>query len=208
MIFDIGANVGRWTLANIHFDDTIVCVEPDSTTFGTLLHNVQHNPKVQCINYAVCKNVKSDNNDITFYKCHYDVLSTLNKEWLTSPDSRFYNTPYETITCKTITIDAMIAQFGVPSMIKIDVEGGEYECISSLTQKVDVLCFEWASELNDVTYKCMDHLSTLGFTKFCVQYEDHYAYRPPESLYTTLSIVKEELSRTTPKEHWGMVWCA
>ena len=28
----------------------------------------------------------------------------------------------------------------------------------SLTKKVDTLCFEWAAEVNDITFKCLDYL--------------------------------------------------
>jgi len=133
------------------------------------------------------------------------VLSTINKEWLTSESSRFHNYTFTEIVCKTITIDQLIAEHGKPEMIKIDVEGGEYECITSLTQKVDVLCFEWASEVNDITFKCLDYLATLGFTEFYVQFGDEYAYRP--TAYGTMDSAKEQLSNSVPKEHWGMLWC-
>jgi len=88
------------------------------------------------LNYTVCNN---NCDDITFYQEKCVVLSTINKDWLTKKTSRFYNQPYKEITCKTITIDKLIEQFGMHDLIKIDVEGGEYKCITSLTQKVDAL---------------------------------------------------------------------
>jgi len=81
------------------------------------------------------------------------------------------------------------------------------ECISSLTKKVNVLCFEWASEVNDITFKCLDHLFSLGFTKYSIQSEDDYTFRPRDSDYIDLTLVKKILSNTTPKIHWGMIWC-
>ena len=88
------------------------------------------NDKIILLNYAVCNN---NGNDIIFYQADCDVLSTINKDWLTKDISRFYNHPYREINCKTITIDKLIEQYGLPDLIKIDVEGGEYECIASLT---------------------------------------------------------------------------
>ena len=207
MYFDIGANVGRWALENIKsLDHKIICVEASPTTFSRLLDATGGSSKIECLNYAVCNNAGQD---ITFYHCSDDVLSTLNKEWLTSKMSRFYNRPFSSITCRTITIDALIMNYGIPELIKIDVEGGEYHCISSLTGANGVpreLCFEWASELNDVTFKCIDHLVTLGFSTFHLQNEDHYDYRP--AVYDcTVDDVKALLSSTTPKVDWGMVWC-
>ena len=56
------------------------------------------------------------------------------------------------MTKATITIDKLIQEYGTPELIKIDVEGGEFECLSSLTQKVNNICFEWASETNDIIH--------------------------------------------------------
>ena len=111
---------------------------------------------------------------------------------------------FKKIKCKTIKIDALIQQYGVPELIKIDVEGGEFECISSLTQKVNQICFEWASETNDITLNCIDHLVKLGFTFFSIQFEDKYTYRP--TTYNDANAIKTHLLQTTPKKEWGMVW--
>lgn len=201
MYFDIGSNIGKWALANIDKCDKIVSVEASPYTFERLANHCKHD-RIILLNFAVCNN---DGKDITFYHADADVLSTINKEWLTSESSRFHNYTFTEIVCKTITIDQLIAEHGKPELIKIDVEGGEYECISSLTQKVDVLCFEWASEVNDITFKCLDYLTTLGFTEFYVQFGDDYTYRPTE--YGSLDLAKQQLLNTVPKEHWGMIWC-
>jgi FkbM family methyltransferase len=203
MYFDIGANRGRWAYANINAADKIICVEASPSTFTQLHSNISQHPKITCLNYAVCDN---SGQDITFYHCpNADVLSTLNKEWLTAETSRFYNTAYTEIICKTITMDNLIQTYGVPSLIKIDVEGGEYECIKSLHTKVDTLCFEWASETNSVTFKCLDYLEALGYTQFHIQHTDTYTYRP--SSYTTIADVKTQLNNSRPKHDWGMIWC-
>lgn len=101
----------------------------------------------------------------------------------------------------------MIEQYGTPDLIKIDVEGGEYECISSLSQKVDTLCFEWASEVNDITFKCLDHLTSLGFTKFYIQKGDTYNFRPQDNDFYDVSTTIQLLRNMIPKEDWGMIWC-
>lgn len=147
----------------------------------------------------------SDKEYVDFYNCSADTLSTLNKDWLDSEKSRFYNQhKYHVIKCKTITIDKLIEQYGIPELIKIDVEGGEFECVASLTQKVKNLCFEWASETNNITFMCLDFLESLGYTEFSIQFQDHYTVRP--QLYKNINIVKEHLSKTTPKKEWGMIW--
>jgi FkbM family methyltransferase len=203
MYFDIGANIGQWALANVNNCDKIVAVEASPFTFRELINNCKNN-KIVLVNRAVCNN---NGNDITFYQANCNVLSTINKNWLTDETSRFNNEPYNEITCKTITIDSLIEKFGVPKLIKIDVEGGEYSCVTSLTQKVETLCFEWASEVNDITFNCLNYLITLGFKKFYLQFEDNYIFIPNECEYYEIDVIKEKLKNTTPKLHWGMVWC-
>jgi FkbM family methyltransferase len=203
MYFDIGSNIGRWSLANINLCDKIISIEASPITFNRLANNCK-NDKIILLNYAVCNN---NGNDITFYQADWDVLSTINKDWLTMDTSRFYNQPYTETTCKTITIDKLIEQYGLPDLIKIDVEGGEYECILSLTQKVKLLCFEWASEVNDITFKCIDYLLNLGYTQFYIQNCDNYSFRPQDNDFYDINAIKTKLSNTTPKNDWGMIWC-
>jgi len=203
MFFDIGSNIGNWALSNITNCNKIISIEASPKTFSRLVTNCK-NDKIILLNYAVCNN---NGNDIIFYQADCDVLSTINKDWLTSDTSRFYNQPYTEITCKTISIDKLIEHYGVPDLIKIDVEGGEYECISSLTQKVNLLCFEWASETNKITFMCIDYLFNLGYMHFYIQNCDNYLFRPQHNDYYDIYTIKTKLLNTIPKTDWGMIWC-
>jgi FkbM family methyltransferase len=203
MYFDIGSNIGCWSLSNVNLCDKIISIEASPITFKKLVNNCK-NKKIILLNYAVCNN---NGNDITFYQANSDTLSTINKDWLTKDTSRFYNHPYTEIICKTITIDTLIEQYGLPDLIKIDVEGGEYECIVSLTQKVKLLCFEWASETNEITFKCIDYLFNLGYSQYYIQYQDNYLFRPQDNDFYDIFTVKTNLSNTIPKHDWGMIWC-
>lgn len=203
MYFDIGSNVGNWSLSNIHQCDKIISLEASPITFRRLLDNCK-NDNIILLNYAVCNN---NGDDITFYQADVDTISTINKDWLTSETSRFYNHSYTEIVCKTITIDKLIEQYGMPDLIKIDVEGGEYECITSLTSKANLICFEWASEINDITLKCLDYLFELGYTQYYIQNMDDYLFRPKDEDFYDINTIKSKLSTTVPKHDWGMIWC-
>ena len=182
MYFDIGSNVGKWSLENVNKCEKIISIEASPITYKKLQNNCK-NEKIILLNYAVCNN---NGNDITFYNANCDTLSTINKDWLVSKESRFCNQGFKEMSVKTI---------------------GEYECIASLSQKVNHLCFEWASELNNITLKCLDYLSTLGFTNFYIQNEDNYSFRPTEEMYYDISTAKSNLLKTKPKVDWGMLWC-
>lgn len=204
LLFDIGANVGRWALDNAQTGTRMVCVEPDPDTFRTLQSNTSKHTLLQCIeclNLAVC----AQQGTVPFYKSVHDTLSTLRKEWLTSETSRFFNCGFQETVCNTITLDEMIGRYGVPDLVKIDVESGEFMCLQSLTQKVPLLCFEWAAETREVTDSCLGHLQALGFHEFHIQMGDHYTYRP--SSWNDMHAVMRDLDRMVPKRDFGMLWC-
>jgi FkbM family methyltransferase len=202
LFFDIGAHDGLWTLANSASDVRIVSVEGSPITFERLSRNCELAPHVVCVNCVVSDEIRDE---IDFFHCEIDVLSTTQKSWLTAEESRFFGIPFKEMKCKSTTLDELIRVYGVPDLIKLDVEGAEFECLSSLTQMVSLLCFEWASETRDSTLKCLYHLSRLGFSKFALQYGDDYTFRPKE--YTTIDNVRIALAEAVPKQDWGMIWC-
>jgi hypothetical protein len=61
--------------------------------------------------------------------------------------------------------------------------------------------------MNDITYKCLEYLSVLGFTKFYIQICDNYTFFPKTNVFEDLSLVKEKLSKMIEKRDWGMIWC-
>ena len=64
MFFDIGSNIGKWSLSNIINCEKIVSIEASPITFNKLMDNCKHN-RIILLNYAVCNN---NGNDITFYQ--------------------------------------------------------------------------------------------------------------------------------------------
>ena len=54
LCFDIGANIGNWSLANVNNYNKIISVEASEKTFKNLLKNVNECVKIIPLNYAVC----------------------------------------------------------------------------------------------------------------------------------------------------------
>lgn len=203
LIYDIGANIGNYALSNI--SNKIICIEASPITFKKLLKNVSKYPNILCLNYAVT-NEHVDN--ITFYHCNADTISSLDYEWLSSSESRFgnYKNQITPMIVPTITIDKLIDIYGIPDLIKVDVEGAEYSVITSLTKKINTLCFEWASEWKEKYINTIKYLETIGYSKYHIQIKDNYDYKP-----STYELNKDDviifLEKSINKLDWGMIWC-
>jgi FkbM family methyltransferase len=60
------------------------------------------------------------------------------------------------------TLDALIAQHGVPAFAKIDVEGFEDIVLAGLSRPLPALSFELTTIQRDVGLRCLDRLVALG----------------------------------------------
>jgi hypothetical protein len=54
------------------------------------------------------------------------------------------------------------------------------------------------------------HLGCIPITRRItnyIQYEDNYTFMPDSTQYYNQESAENILSNSTPKVHWGMVWC-
>ena len=203
MLFDIGSNIGLWALKN-YTGDHIISVEASPSTFQKLISNTV-GKNITCLNYAVSP---SKDETVDFFECSANTISTLNQKWLNDPSSRFCNQfNYKKIKVNTITLDKLIEAYGLPDLIKIDVEGAEDIVLQSLTIPAKTICFEWAAEMYDVIINSINHLTTLGYEKFHLQNEDKYDYIPPSFELNKTELI-EKIRSKVAKVDWGMIWAS
>jgi FkbM family methyltransferase len=72
------------------------------------------------------------------------------------------------IVVPSTTLDALVALFGLPDFIKVDVEGFEAHVLAGLTQAAPVISFEFTTIQRDVAEACLALLETLGPYRFNV----------------------------------------
>jgi hypothetical protein len=66
------------------------------------------------------------------------------------------------ISIKTSTLDQMIARYGMPGFIKIDVEGFELNVLRGLSQPAPFLSFEFIPLAMDEVKKCLARLQEIS----------------------------------------------
>jgi len=204
LIFDIGANKGFFTDKCLEKNPNakIILVEPNPNLYNFLKKKYHSNSSLIILDYLVSE---KSNEEIEFFISNADTISTASKEWINS--SRFTNQYFWSNSLKkfSINLDDLIATYGVPDLVKIDVEGYEYEVIKGLSKKIKEICFEWAEEQYVNINKTCNHLIDLGYEEFGYIEGDEYLKKPERfGVWEKLSIHDDiDIHR---KEKWGMVW--
>ena len=166
LVFDIGAHVGDRVAAFRRLGAKVVAVEPQPALAFTLGMLYGRDSNVVIERAAVGRKtgdvrlmVNTDNPTIStasnaFIHAAQDAPGWQGQHWDKS------------IRVPMTTLDALIAEHGVPAFIKIDVEGFEEEVLMGLTQPVAALSFEFTTIQRDVARACVARCAALGLTQF------------------------------------------
>lgn len=205
LIIDIGANNGLFTDKCLELYGNnlkIVLVEANPNLYNFLTDKYKYNENIIVLNNLMSE---KDNEDIDFYICDADGISTASIDWVEK--SRFSNDYrwHSPIKIKSKSIDSLIGEYGEPNLIKVDVEGYELQVLKGLTKKSNEICFEWAEEQYDNINKIIEHLMSLGYFEFGYILGDEYMKRPYEYGDWKNSKFHEDIDLNR-KEKWGMIW--
>lgn len=175
LLFDIGANRGDATLAGLEQGYRVIALEAAPRVYSRLVGNFIYNPDVVPLRMAVSD---KDGERLKFYEAQEDGLSTLNKDWLTAESMPYAGKPHREVEVNTITIDALADKYGNPDLIKIDVEGAEWQVFKGMTRKYGTLCFEWTFETMREHEEQLDYLYELGYREMAAQYIVNHLDQP------------------------------
>jgi FkbM family methyltransferase len=162
LAFDIGAHVGDRVSSFRRLGARVVAVEPQPLLYAALHHIHGRDPLVEIVDRAVGPEAGVRE---LFVNTVNPTVSTLSESFVHQADgARGWEGQVwdDRIPIETITLDGLIARYGVPSFIKIDVEGYEGAVLRGLSQPVTALSFEFTTIARDVAMTCFDRLSALG----------------------------------------------
>jgi FkbM family methyltransferase len=161
LCFDVGANVGNRVKIFLKLHANVIAIEPQHECERVLREIYGRNRNVTIVQKALGES--EGEAEMLISNAH--TISSLSPEWIESvrKSGRFsmYTWDKKQVVPVT-TLDRLIAQYGMPSFIKIDVEGYEYQVIRGLSRPARMLSLEFTPEFMESTFNCIHHLRKLG----------------------------------------------
>lgn len=203
LVFDIGAHVGKTVSEFLQKSDKVVCFEPNPRLASLLRGQFEGSPVI-----VDERGVSNKNGTQTFNISNADTISTLSEDWI--KNSRFTNS-YKWdnhVQIETVMLDSIVDEYGVPDYIKIDVEGHEFEVLTSFTKLLHetTISFEWAEEQKSKIESTIHYLNKLGYNMFGftesdkILFDNEIDWKEYKNFDLIESLIPER------KEKWGMIY--
>ncbi len=132
VFYDVGAAIGTMGLFIAHFAKKVVLIEPDPVHANLLKRNIELNGFSNVDLYTL--GVGNTNGDAQLY--------TDNKTNGMCPSCRSGLGHRKSVNISMRTLDSLFEETGVPTILKMDIEGFEYEALEGMTQSPQTLFIE------------------------------------------------------------------
>jgi FkbM family methyltransferase len=160
LVFDVGANVGQKSEVFLACGARVVAVEPNPLCRPILDYEFGSNKDITVIGKAVGASEGEVDLNIVGIATTASVLD----------DWKYLGAGYEgggearKVRVPVTTLDSLIAEYGAPNFVKIDVEGFEPEVLKGLSRPVPLLSFEYGTEAGDLErlMTCLERLASLS----------------------------------------------
>lgn len=166
LVFDVGAHVGNRVRALKALGCSVIAIEPqpDCARFLNAIFGQTQN--VQIVESAVDNITGRGNMSISEAN---PTMSTLIQGWKEArqKEQGFSSVQWNrTLEVSTTSLDALIVKYGVPTFVKIDVEGAEPRVLKGLSTPLRVVSFEYIPSAIDHVTDSVDHLAQIGKYQF------------------------------------------
>lgn len=161
-VFDIGAHVGDRVASFLRLGAAVVAAEPQPRVaralrllYGRHQNVVLREVAVGAVPGYAPLYLNSGNPTVATMSSDFVAAAANARGWR----DQVWDAEVEV---ETVTLDMLIAEYGMPDFIKIDVEGREDSVLAGLGHAVPALCFEVTTMQRAVALRCLDRLAALG----------------------------------------------
>ena len=162
LVFDIGAHVGNRARALAALGCRVIALEPQPDFARMLRLLFGRNSRIEVVEAAVTGATGEEWLDVSERNPTVSTTATAWRE-ARAREPGFGGVEWSRrVRVRTVTADALIARYGRPAFIKIDVEGGEPAVLDGLTMPVPALSFEYLPGAIGEVRACIDRLWVLS----------------------------------------------
>ncbi|KEP68112.1 methyltransferase FkbM [Thioclava dalianensis] len=162
LCFDIGAHVGDRTASFASLGARVVALEPQPRMYRALRLIHRNTPGVRLLNQAVGAR---EGRMVLHLNTANPTVASLSEAFVqaaASTDGWRQERWDAQIEVEVTTLDALIAEYGKPDFVKIDVEGFEADVFEGLSSALPALSFEFTTLQRDVARSGLARLAQLG----------------------------------------------
>lgn len=164
LVFDIGAHVGNRARAMRRAGARVVAIEPQAPFSGFLRRTLPRD--ITVLEVAVGR----ESGEMTLaISSRHPTVSTLSRDFVGAGKTAagFEHVVWDrNQTVQVVTLDDLIARFGAPRYVKIDVEGAEDAVLAGLSHPVPLISVEYLPAMPALAHGLVDRLAQQGNDRF------------------------------------------